>query len=73
VVPTDAAVDVEEQLPPVLRGDTPQEHLGGALAVKLPEANSVALSEPDEPAGVSDINGEDPPLEEVEEGSPPIF
>lgn len=43
------------------------------MVVKLPEENSVALSKPDEPAGVGDVNGEDPPLEEVEEGSPPIF
>jgi hypothetical protein len=43
VVPADAAVDVKEQLPPILWGDAPQEHFGGALVIELSTKDSVAL------------------------------
>jgi hypothetical protein len=43
VVSTDAAMDVKEQLPPILRGDAPQEYFGGALAIELLTEDSIAL------------------------------
>lgn len=35
--------------------------------------DSIALGTPEQPAGISDVDEEDPPLEEVEEGSSPVF
>ena len=34
---------------------------------------SIALGMPDQLAGISDVSGKDPSLEEVEEGYPPVF
>jgi hypothetical protein len=39
----DTVVDVQEQIPPVYRGDTSQEHFGGALMIELPTEDSIVL------------------------------
>jgi hypothetical protein len=71
VVGADATMDVEDEFPPVFCSDTPQEHLRGALAIELSTEDSVALGS--QSLGVSNVIGEAPSLEEVEEGCPQVF
>ena len=47
MVSVDAAMDIENQLPPILWGDALHEHFRDALAIEWPTEDSVALSMPD--------------------------
>lgn len=64
----DAGVNVKEQLLPLFRVDTSEEHPGGASVVELPAHKLIAFGTPHQPMSISDIIGEDPTLEEVGDG-----
>ena len=62
-------MDVEEQIHPILRGDAPQEHLRGALAIELSVEDSIALGALDQPVGIDNVDGRIPHSRKLRKGA----
>ena len=71
MVPAETGVNLSQELPPLLLGDTSLKDSGSAFLIKLSVANLVSLQTPDNAAGLILILGKFLPIEVGQEGFGP--